>query len=89
MAHNLDLAVIAEGVETGQQADFLRHENCEEAQGFLYAKPLPADEFEAYLRSHRLALSTITDDRDPPGGRATRFEHGTAKSPGRRRSSRA
>jgi diguanylate cyclase (GGDEF)-like protein/PAS domain S-box-containing protein len=89
MAHNLDLAVIAEGVETPQQADFLLNENCEEAQGFLYAKPLPAAEFEAYLRTHPLAMSTITDDRDPGGGRATRFERGAAKPPGRRRSSRA
>jgi EAL domain-containing protein (putative c-di-GMP-specific phosphodiesterase class I) len=51
MAHNLGLAVIAEGVETEGEADFLRREGCEEAQGYLYAKPLPAAGFEHYVRS--------------------------------------
>ena len=54
MAHNLGLEVIAEGVETTGQAAFLLHERCEEAQGYLYAKPLAADGFEAFLRTHRL-----------------------------------
>jgi EAL domain-containing protein (putative c-di-GMP-specific phosphodiesterase class I) len=87
MAHNLDLAVIAEGVETVQQAEFLLNEQCEEAQGFLYAKPLPAAEFEAYLRTQNLAMSML-DNRDPGGGHAARFARGATKSPGRRRSSR-
>jgi len=55
MARNLNLVVIAEGVETEAQATFLSNENCEEAQGFLYAAPLPADEFESYLREQRFA----------------------------------
>jgi predicted signal transduction protein with EAL and GGDEF domain len=54
MAHNLGLEVIAEGVETTGQAAFLLNERCEEAQGYLYAKPLAADGFEAFLRTHRL-----------------------------------
>ena len=57
MAHNLKLGIIAEGVETEAQARFLREERCEEAQGFLYAKPLSAADFEAYLREQRLALN--------------------------------
>ena len=55
MAHNLGLRVVAEGVETDAQAAFLLKESCEEAQGYLYAKPLPATEFELYLRGHHLA----------------------------------
>ncbi len=44
MAHGLGLDVIAEGVETKAHEEFLKHEKCEEVQGFYYAKPLPADE---------------------------------------------
>jgi diguanylate cyclase (GGDEF)-like protein/PAS domain S-box-containing protein len=55
MAHNLKLGIIAEGVETEAQARFLLEERCEEAQGFLYAKPLSAPDFETYLREQRLA----------------------------------
>lgn len=51
MAHNLGLEVIAEGVETHDQAVFLRRARCEEVQGFLYAKPLPSREFKNFLRS--------------------------------------
>jgi diguanylate cyclase (GGDEF)-like protein len=53
MAHHLGLEVIAEGVETATQVAFLRAEKCEELQGYLYAKPLPAADFEAYLRTNR------------------------------------
>jgi diguanylate cyclase (GGDEF)-like protein len=55
MAHNLKLGIIAEGVETEAQARFLLEERCEEAQGFMYAKPLSAGDFESYLREQRLA----------------------------------
>jgi EAL domain-containing protein (putative c-di-GMP-specific phosphodiesterase class I) len=52
MAHSLKLPVVAEGVETGQQMEFLQSQLCEEAQGLVFSKPLPAAEIEAYLRSH-------------------------------------
>jgi diguanylate cyclase (GGDEF)-like protein/PAS domain S-box-containing protein len=56
MAHNLGLEVIAEGVETPAHAEFLQAEGCDEAQGFLYAKPLTSEDFEAYLRSQRAGV---------------------------------
>jgi len=51
MARALNLRVVAEGVETQEQLDFLRREECAEMQGFLYSRPLPAAEFEAALQS--------------------------------------
>ncbi len=45
MTHNLQLRVTAEGVETAEQLAFLRSSNCDEIQGFIFSKPLPAEEF--------------------------------------------
>jgi EAL domain-containing protein (putative c-di-GMP-specific phosphodiesterase class I) len=49
LAHSLDMDVVAEGVETGTQRDRLRDLMCDEMQGFLLAKPLSAQAFEALL----------------------------------------
>ncbi|MDP1652225.1 MAG: EAL domain-containing protein [Rhodocyclaceae bacterium] len=49
MAHSLGLTVVAEGVEALGQASLLRAQSCEQAQGFLYSQPLPADELLALL----------------------------------------
>ena len=47
LAHALGLAVVAEGVETEAQMDFLRSKCCNEGQGYLFARPMPVAEFEA------------------------------------------
>lgn len=46
MAHNLELNVIAEGVETPEQLAFLKSKNCNQAQGYLFQKPLPPEMIE-------------------------------------------
>ncbi|OWW20532.1 EAL and GGDEF domain-containing protein [Noviherbaspirillum denitrificans] len=49
MAHRLGLKVIAEGIETREQCELLRDAGCDFGQGFLYAAPAPAEEFERML----------------------------------------
>jgi EAL domain-containing protein (putative c-di-GMP-specific phosphodiesterase class I) len=49
MAHSLKLTVIAEGVETREQLDFLRGHDCDQMQGFYFSKPVPAREIAALL----------------------------------------
>ena len=49
LSHRLDLKVIAEGVETEEQAEFLKNYGCDYLQGYYYAKPMPQEEFEKLL----------------------------------------
>jgi predicted signal transduction protein with EAL and GGDEF domain len=54
MAASLDLAVIAEGVETLEQADFLRHCGCPEIQGYFFSRPIAEPDLRQLLQSHAL-----------------------------------
>ena len=51
MTHNLRLKVVAEGVETEAQVNFLREYACDEIQGFFYSRPLPEDAFLRLVQS--------------------------------------
>ncbi len=52
MAHNMQLEVVAEGVETVPQFEFLHTHGCDEIQGFLFSKPLGAEAFGRFLDGH-------------------------------------
>jgi len=52
LAHNLDLSITAEGVETEEQLTYLANEGCEQAQGYLISRPLPPEQFQEFLEEH-------------------------------------
>ncbi len=56
LAHNLNMRVIAEGVETREQVQFLTERGCDEMQGYFFSRPVSAEAFTALLREHRNLL---------------------------------
>ena len=56
MAHMLGLVTVAEGVETMEQADFLKSLGCDVIQGYLYARPMPVDKYEDILKSGKTVV---------------------------------
>lgn len=51
MSHSLNMKVIAEGVETEEQLQFLKNEKCDEIQGYYFSKPLPPNKFSQFLKT--------------------------------------
>jgi EAL domain-containing protein (putative c-di-GMP-specific phosphodiesterase class I) len=51
LAHSLRLKVVAEGVETEEQATMLRLLRCDEMQGYVFSKPLPLEQMAALLKA--------------------------------------
>ena len=65
MAHSLNLQVVAEGVETEAQFNFLRAKGCDELQGYFFCKPLPAPEITKMLEEKRcLEMDEIADNAE-------------------------
>jgi diguanylate cyclase (GGDEF)-like protein/PAS domain S-box-containing protein len=64
LAHTLQLKVVAEGVESEEQYTFLRHYACDLMQGYLFSKPLPADEVLPFLQQYLFKGPTL-DVRRP------------------------
>ena len=54
LGHRLDLSITAEGIENEAQQQFLVAANCDEGQGYLYSKPVPADEITAMLKRNEI-----------------------------------
>jgi diguanylate cyclase (GGDEF)-like protein len=63
LARSLRLTVVAEGVETPEQAEFLSRRGCERAQGFLFSRPVPMEECLKILRQGRMLAAAPAADR--------------------------
>jgi diguanylate cyclase len=62
LARQLNRIVVAEGVETESQLAFLRERGCDEAQGYLIAKPIPAAEFRTFLKGTNFLRRELPTD---------------------------
>jgi EAL domain-containing protein (putative c-di-GMP-specific phosphodiesterase class I) len=65
LAHGLDLSVIAEGVETPEELDFLQSVNCQMGQGYLFARPMSGKDVEWMLETKWSSLTIGRDTMDP------------------------
>lgn len=73
LGHSLNIRVTAEGLETEEQFRFLVEHGCDEVQGFLFGRPMPAESFEAFVREHdpskirALAETMLAEEQDWSG----------------------
>ena len=67
MGRALSSSLVAQGVETEEQADYLRDHACDEVQGFFFNRPVPADEFFDVLRSDALEVASTDGDAGVAG----------------------
>jgi EAL domain-containing protein (putative c-di-GMP-specific phosphodiesterase class I) len=66
MGKSLNLNVVAEGVETAEQQQFLREHACDQMQGYYFSRPVPAADFEALLRQAAPAPQTASPAASVP-----------------------
>jgi len=57
LGHKMNLTIVAEGVETDAQLQYLKRNNCDKIQGFLFSKPLPVAELESMIFEHKKAYT--------------------------------
>ena len=62
LAHTLHVKVVAEGVETSAQLEFLKEVGCDEYQGYHFSRPLPAKDFERLMRKLRTSGAALSEE---------------------------
>lgn len=67
LARSLNLKTVIEGIETHDQLAFLRRCDCATGQGYIYSRPLPAEEFEEYLEKEAFNLQLLKNRRQATG----------------------
>jgi diguanylate cyclase (GGDEF)-like protein/PAS domain S-box-containing protein len=67
LAHNLKLKVVAEGVETREELEFLKAHDCDMIQGYYFSRPLPWQDFTALLKERQKNNPTSSNNIRPPG----------------------
>ena len=82
LGHKLNLRVIAEGVETEQQVRFLRENDCDEMQGYLFSPPVAPDKIVELLRAQAALQAAALSDSAHGDGAHGDSEHGDGKESG-------